>query len=242
MKFSLFTEIQCPEGGSPAARLEEFMEQAELADRLGFHAYWLAEIHCQPRFSLLSAPYVVLGAVAQRTKHRRLGVAVNTLPVHHPVQLAEEAAMLELVSNGRMEFAAGGGHPHSRAYECFGADHKSTHEVMAESLEVIPERMQPGARVNYRLVYVMCPSQPAGVIRTGISRKLLHKGREVAASFKDKFEIKPGQWNVDAFFTLPPNTPLGVYALEVSFEAPRGEIHRKVRSFVVDDEGYLGGG
>ena len=113
------------------------MEQAELADRLGFHTYWIAEIHCQPKFSLLSAPYVVLGAVAQRTKQLRLGVAVNTLPVHHPVQLAEEAAMLDLVSNGRMDFAAGGGHPHSRAYECFGADHKSTHDVMAESLEVI---------------------------------------------------------------------------------------------------------
>ena len=137
MKFSLFTEIQCPEGASPVMRLEEFMEQAELSDRLGFHAYWLAEIHCQPKFSLLSAPYVVLGAVAQRTKRLRLGVAVNTLPVHHPVQLAEHAAMLDLVSNGRMEFAAGGGHPHSRAYECFGADHKSTHEVMAESLEII---------------------------------------------------------------------------------------------------------
>jgi alkanesulfonate monooxygenase SsuD/methylene tetrahydromethanopterin reductase-like flavin-dependent oxidoreductase (luciferase family) len=137
MKFSLFTEIQCPEGSSPAGRLEEFMDQAELADRLGFHAYWLAEIHCQPKFSLLSAPYVVLGAVAQRTKQLRLGVAVNTLPIHHPVQLAEQAAMLDLVSNGRMEFAAGGGHPHSRAYECFGADHKSTHDVMAESLEVI---------------------------------------------------------------------------------------------------------
>jgi alkanesulfonate monooxygenase SsuD/methylene tetrahydromethanopterin reductase-like flavin-dependent oxidoreductase (luciferase family) len=137
VKFSLFTEIQCPAGTSPATRLEEFMNQAELADQLGFYAYWIAEIHCQPKFSLLSAPYVVLGAVAQRTKRLRLGVAVNTLPVHHPVQLAEEAAMLDLVSNGRMEFAAGGGHPHSRAYECFGADHKSTHEVMAESLEVI---------------------------------------------------------------------------------------------------------
>jgi alkanesulfonate monooxygenase SsuD/methylene tetrahydromethanopterin reductase-like flavin-dependent oxidoreductase (luciferase family) len=137
MKFSLFTEIQCPEGSSPAGRLEEFMDQAELADRLGFNTYWIAEIHCQPKFSLLSAPYVVLGAIAQRTKRLRLGVAVNTLPVHHPVQLAEQAAMLDLVSNGRMEFAAGGGHPHSRAYECFGADHKSTHDVMAESLEVI---------------------------------------------------------------------------------------------------------
>ncbi len=137
MKCSLFTEIQCPEGSSPAARLEEFLDQAELADRLGFATYWVAEIHCQPRFSLLSAPYVVLGAAAQRTKRLRLGVAVNTLPVHHPVQLAEQAAMLDLISGGRMDFAAGGGHPHSRAYECFGADHKSTHEVMAESLEVI---------------------------------------------------------------------------------------------------------
>ena len=113
------------------------MEQAELADRLGFHAYWIAEIHCQPKFSLLSAPYVVLGSLAQRTKRLRLGVAVNTLPVHHPVQLAEQAAMLDLVSHGRMEFAAGGGHPHSRAYECFGADHQTTHELMAESLDII---------------------------------------------------------------------------------------------------------
>ncbi len=137
MKCSLFTEIQCPQGSSPAARLEEFLDQAELADRLGFNTYWIAEIHCQPKFSLLSAPYVVLGAAAQRTKKLRLGVAVNTLPVHHPVSLAEHAAMLDLVSNGRMEFAAGGGHPHSRAYECFGADHKSTHEIMAEGLAVI---------------------------------------------------------------------------------------------------------
>jgi alkanesulfonate monooxygenase SsuD/methylene tetrahydromethanopterin reductase-like flavin-dependent oxidoreductase (luciferase family) len=137
MKFSLFTEIQCPPGSSPDLRLREFFDQAELADRLGFRGYWIAEIHCQPRFSLLSAPYVVLGAVAQRTQRLRLGVAVNTLPVHHPVQLAEQASMLDLLSGGRMDFAAGGGHPHSRAYECFGADHKLTHEVMAESLAII---------------------------------------------------------------------------------------------------------
>ena len=89
MKFSLFTEIQCPTGASPDIRLNEFLEQAELADHLGFKTFWIAEIHCQPRFSLLAAPYVVLGAVAQRTKRLRLGVAVNTLPIHHPVQLAE---------------------------------------------------------------------------------------------------------------------------------------------------------
>lgn len=126
-----------PKGASPALRLEQFLAQAELADQLGFHTYWVAEIHCQPEFSLLSAPYVVLGAAAQRTQRLRLGVAVNTLPVHHPVQLAEQAAMLDLLSAGRMEFACGGGHPHSRAYECFGADHATTHEVMAEAMTVI---------------------------------------------------------------------------------------------------------
>lgn len=137
MNSSLFTEIQCPVGSSPEKRLNEFLEQAELADDLGFTTLWIAEIHCQPKFSLLSAPYVVLGAAAQRTERLRLGVAVNTLPIHHPVQLAEEAALLDILSGGRMDFAAGGGHPHSRAYECFGADHKVTHELMVEALQII---------------------------------------------------------------------------------------------------------
>jgi len=137
LKFSLFTEIQCSAQAAPAERLDEFLEQAELADALGYRGFWIAEIHCQPRMSLLSAPYVVLGAASQRTKRLRLGVAVNTLPAHHPVQLAEQAAMLDLLSHGRMDFAAGGGHPHSRVYECFGADHQATHEIVEESLKVI---------------------------------------------------------------------------------------------------------
>src|SRR4030095_5940962 len=109
MKCSLFTEIQCPTGASPYIRLNEFLEQAELADRLGFYGFLIAESHGHPRFSLLSAPYVVLGAVAQQTHHLRLGVAVNTLPIHHPVHLAEQAAMLDLISEGRMDFRPGGG-------------------------------------------------------------------------------------------------------------------------------------
>jgi alkanesulfonate monooxygenase SsuD/methylene tetrahydromethanopterin reductase-like flavin-dependent oxidoreductase (luciferase family) len=137
MRVSLFTEIQCPEGASPLARLEEFLEQAVLADRLGFRGYWIAEVHCQPRFSLLSAPYTVLGAVSQRTERLRLGVAVNLVTVHHPVQVAEQAAMLDQLSHGRMDFAAGGGHPHTRVYECFGVEHEKTREIMEESLRII---------------------------------------------------------------------------------------------------------
>jgi alkanesulfonate monooxygenase SsuD/methylene tetrahydromethanopterin reductase-like flavin-dependent oxidoreductase (luciferase family) len=137
MKFSLFTEVQCATGSSPVQRLDEFLEQAELADQLGYRGFWIAELHFQPEFSVLSAPYAVLGAASQRTKRLRLGVAVNTVAVHHPVQLAEQAAMLDLLSHGRMDFAAGGGHPHSRAYEGFAVAHEKTREIMQESLRVI---------------------------------------------------------------------------------------------------------
>jgi alkanesulfonate monooxygenase SsuD/methylene tetrahydromethanopterin reductase-like flavin-dependent oxidoreductase (luciferase family) len=137
VKISLFTEIQCATEASAVDRLYQFLEQAELADTLGLRGFWIAEAHCQPRFSLLSAPYAVLGAASQRTRRLRLGVAVNTLPIHHPVQLAEQAATLDILTHGRMDFAAGGGHPHTGAYECFEVDHKKTREMMEESLRII---------------------------------------------------------------------------------------------------------
>jgi alkanesulfonate monooxygenase SsuD/methylene tetrahydromethanopterin reductase-like flavin-dependent oxidoreductase (luciferase family) len=137
VKLSLFTEVQCPPSASPLRRLEEALEQAQLADALGFHGFWLSEIHFQPEFSVLSTPYLVLGALSQRTRRLRLGVAVNILPVHHPVHVAEQVAMLDLLSHGRAEFAFGRGHVHSRVYEGFGVDRASSRAMMEESLRVI---------------------------------------------------------------------------------------------------------
>jgi hypothetical protein len=114
--------------------------------------------------------------------------------------------------------------------------------VRAESMEVLPEMIRPGGRVNYRLTYVMCPAEPSAVIKTRVARRMLFKGEQVARNVNDGFEIKPGRWVVDSFFTLPADTPLGVYSLEVVFEAPDGLSHKKVRSFVVSNESYLGGG
>ncbi|HLH22422.1 MAG TPA: LLM class flavin-dependent oxidoreductase [Chloroflexota bacterium] len=137
MKLCLFTEVQCPPGTSPERRLDELLEQAALADALGYHALWISEIHFQPAFSLLAAPYVVLGAIAARTRRLRLGVAVNILPVHHPVQLAEQAATLDVLSHGRVDFVVGRGHLHSRVYEGFGAEGRRSQAIMEESLAVI---------------------------------------------------------------------------------------------------------
>jgi hypothetical protein len=137
MKFSLFTEVQCPSGASPVKRLDDFLIQAGKADELGYHGLWISELHFQPEFSVFSAPYPVLGAVSQRTKRIRMGVAVNILPVHHPLQLAEQAAMIDLLSHGRMDFAIGMGHFHSRVYEGFGIEQEKGREMMEESVQVI---------------------------------------------------------------------------------------------------------
>jgi hypothetical protein len=113
--------------------------------------------------------------------------------------------------------------------------------VRAESMEVLPEMTKPGGRVNYRLIYVMCPMKPSETIKTRVSRRMLFKGKQVARNVNEAFELKPGRWVVDSFFTLPVDSPLGVYALEVGFEAPNGQAHKKVRSFVVSNEYYLSG-
>ena len=113
--------------------------------------------------------------------------------------------------------------------------------VRVEAMEVMPEMIKPGGRVNYRLTYVMCPVKPSEVIRTSVHRRMLFRGEQVAGNVNDAFELKPGRWVVDSFFTLPKNSPLGVYALEVGFETPNGQAHKRVRSFVVSNEYYLSG-
>ena len=100
--------------------------------------------------------------------------------------------------------------------------------VQVERMEVLPEMIKPGGRVNYRLVYVLCPLKPSEVLKTRLVRNMLFKGERVAGNVKDSFELKPGRWIVDSFFTLPPESPFGVYALEVSFEIPHG--HRQTDS------------
>jgi hypothetical protein len=110
--------------------------------------------------------------------------------------------------------------------------------VWFESLEIVPNLIKPGYRTNYRIVYVMCPLGPSEVIKTRVGRRILFKGEEVANNVNDAFELKPGRWVVDSFFTLPRESPLGVYSLEVSFETSNRKAHKKVGSFVVSND-YL---
>jgi alkanesulfonate monooxygenase SsuD/methylene tetrahydromethanopterin reductase-like flavin-dependent oxidoreductase (luciferase family) len=108
LKFGIFFELSVPQ---PLSRADEqavyrnALEQARLADELGFSAVWAVEHHFLEEYSHCSAPEVFLTAVAMQTRDIRVGHgAVVCVPeMNHPVRVAERAAVLDIVSNGRLE-------------------------------------------------------------------------------------------------------------------------------------------
>jgi alkanesulfonate monooxygenase SsuD/methylene tetrahydromethanopterin reductase-like flavin-dependent oxidoreductase (luciferase family) len=109
MRFGFFDQLPCAEGSSERQRYQDIMAQIELGDTLGFDTVWLGELHFSRAFSILADPLMVLAAAAQRTSRIRLGTAVTLLPLHNPVKIAEEAAIADILSDGRLEFGVGRG-------------------------------------------------------------------------------------------------------------------------------------
>ena len=111
MKFGIFYEHQLPrpwDDGDEQRLIQDALDQVELADRLGFHYVWEVEHHFLEEYSHSSAPEVFLAAASQRTKNIRLGHGIiqTRRGYNHPARTAERVAMLDLVSNGRVEFGS----------------------------------------------------------------------------------------------------------------------------------------
>src|ERR1700738_679050 len=109
--------------------------EALYADQLGMHSAWIGEHHFNT-LGVLSCPDLVLSYVAARTKHIRLAPAVTVLPLHHPIRVAEQWATLDLLSGGRVDFAAGRGYDR-REYLPFKVSFEENQEVFAEGMEVV---------------------------------------------------------------------------------------------------------
>ncbi len=138
MEFGYFTLSDNRYPGSPRSPQQailEIHEQAKLAERLGMHSAWIGEHHLN-YFGVNSAPQVMLAALAGATRRIRLAPAVVLLPIHHPLQVAEDWATLDLLSGGRVDFAAGRGYDRAE-YAAFGAPFDDSAAVFAEGLEII---------------------------------------------------------------------------------------------------------
>jgi len=114
MKFALFYEIPVAKpftDGKEHAAYKNTLEQAVLGEQAGFHSFWTVEHHFLEEYSHCSNPEVLYGAIAAKTSTMRLGYGVRLLPkpYNHPIRSAESAAVLDLLSDGRVEFGTGRG-------------------------------------------------------------------------------------------------------------------------------------
>jgi len=136
MKFGLHYQLPCTGTQSPVQRYRDTIEQAVHAESLGFESIWPVEQHFNPQLSIMPAPLLLLTAVAERTTTLRLGIAIVLLPLSHPLRVAEEIAVLDVISNGRVEFGIGRGSIPTH-FSGFGIDQTESRGRMMEALDMI---------------------------------------------------------------------------------------------------------
>ena len=135
MKFGQLHLFEHPRGRTENEIIEEQMDIVVKAEEFDFDSVWLAEHHFR-EYGYCSTPAVMLAAVAARTKRIRLGTGVVVLPLNHPVRVAEDYAMLDHLSNGRLDLGVGRGYqPHE--FQGFHVDQSRSRDMFRESVEII---------------------------------------------------------------------------------------------------------
>jgi alkanesulfonate monooxygenase SsuD/methylene tetrahydromethanopterin reductase-like flavin-dependent oxidoreductase (luciferase family) len=115
--------------------IADILDEAVYAEEVGLHSAWIGEHHFST-LGVLSCPDLVLAQVAARTKKIRLAPAVTVLPLHHPIRVAEQWATLDMLSGGRVDFAAGRGYDR-REYGPLGASFDDNQSIFEEGLEIV---------------------------------------------------------------------------------------------------------
>ena len=137
MKFALFILASWTEKDANAqSRIYgEAVEQIQYAEEMGFDSVWIAEHHSS-RYGIFPSLMPIVSYIAARTKHIRIGTGVSVLPFHNPILLAEESAMVDVLSNGRLEFGVGRGSANYE-YGNFDIDFESRDQRFQEVLDII---------------------------------------------------------------------------------------------------------
>ena len=147
MHLGTIMECDYREGATQEEAFQEAFSLVDLAEETGLDGVWLAERHfAAPRRpeeayraaipSIVSVPMILASAIAARTQRLRIGMAVAVLPLCHPIRMAEEAATVDQVSLGRLDFGVGRS-GFATAYEGYGIPYAESRERFQESLDVI---------------------------------------------------------------------------------------------------------
>jgi alkanesulfonate monooxygenase SsuD/methylene tetrahydromethanopterin reductase-like flavin-dependent oxidoreductase (luciferase family) len=133
---------------TPNQFVADITAEALYADELGMHSAWIGEHHFNS-LGVLSCPDLVLAYIAARTQRIRLAPAVTVLPLHHPIRVAEQWATLDLLSNGRVDFAAGRGYDR-REYLPFHVSFEDNQSIFEEGLALLRALWAADERMSYQ--------------------------------------------------------------------------------------------
>lgn len=146
LKFGMLHLLENPVGKTEAQVVAEQMEILAAAEDYGFDSVWPAEHHFSEYGFCVSAA-LMLAALVPVTKRIRLGSGIVILPFHNPIRVAEEYALLDIMSGGRVDFGIGRGYqPHE--FRGYGVDQTKSRELFRESIDVILQAWTQD-RVNY---------------------------------------------------------------------------------------------
>lgn len=146
MTFGLFFLNSVAPWKTDAEELRDGLEQIKVADQLGFHSAWIAE-HNARAYGVVSSTSVYLAAAAAQTSNIMLGSAVSRLPLHHPLQVAEDMALVDVISKGRLYLGVGKGYD-KLEFDAYNIDFENRHEYYLEALDILTTALK-NDRVNY---------------------------------------------------------------------------------------------
>lgn len=140
---------------------EELLEQVIAAEELGFDSFWIAEHHFH-EYGAIPRPAIWLAAAAQRTKRIRLGTAVVILPFDNPLRVAEDLAMVDILSNGRLEVGVGSGYL-AHEFAGFDLNPEEKRTRFDESLAIL-QKAWSGERFSFQGKFYTCNDVQLNVV------------------------------------------------------------------------------
>lgn len=135
MKIAVWDVFQPRDGITPSEQYRQRIGEIQHAERCGFHHYWFLEHHLSPK-SPLPSPNLLIAAAARATSRIRLGNMVNILPFRNPLILAQEIAMLDNLTDGRLDVGIGRGLKPTE-FDSFGLAQNKSREMFLESMKVM---------------------------------------------------------------------------------------------------------
>lgn len=178
--YSMITDVR-PAPGTPSSpqHYDRAIEMVQLADNLGYRSVWVSEQHGMDD-GYMPAPMAFLAALARETTDIRLATGVHLLTLTQPRRVAEEAAVIDVLSNGRFTLGVGAGGDHPHELGLFGRQSRDRARLMEDGLTFLRDALSKGVAPDGWPINVASVQQPIPLVVGGLARAPVDRAARLA--------------------------------------------------------------